>query len=1218
LSVVAAAGLIPCLLGLAPAAPPAAAPPVVFSAQAGGTYDGLPLFDAEPSHLDAYLDVLIEYVGLEGAARWAFGWRDDYTLTTGPNAGKTIPGSPQFAEHVHGVNPGGTAFPAPIALSQMWDKDLLGGIGQIISEEKLYTQDYTATTAASDVRSAFNAMISSALQDVRANPLSGRLEEGLGEDPQLASQLIQAMSRGISGIDDPASQDGFWTKAVLGTKHFTNYQAQWYRTVGSVDASQRHLMENASYPASRAISDGTMSAFMTSYGRTNGIPNNVSPLVQYAQSLAPYGMHQTNDHSSENQLATPGSYSNGFDQSYTPSDSDSAALFVLANTGGIAATWPDRYVLPDILDRIEAGTYGVTAEDVYEVAKAQVTPLIRVGLFNEYDPVTGVPIDYPFADLSATAATTPINWTVRSHQETALAAAQESIVLLKNQDAALPLSKDAAVAVVGPLSNARFPNTYANAVSVPGADNGGLTPLQGIDAVGRNIVGSATDGNVVRLKSVATGQYVTHDPADPDNLAFADQATPATAASFEVFDWGQDAVSLRSTSNGRWVQFAQSQCFCMPGIGCFPPGCDAAPPSAAVNVGQDAQFGTASTTLPNRLQLLDNTDGTVSIVANGFGGGFGGGFETALYTSGRYLTVDPSTGEVGATDPFGSATGMAAANTVETRFEVEVVQAAGTQAAEIANTGAEYAIVVLGHPSRNSSGEGSDRSTLYLGAEQYELAQEVAAQYPGKTIVVLSTCYPVIAESLQDDPNIAAILAYPYGGQYDGYALGQVIYGDYAPTGRLTQTWHADMSALPPISAYSIPEGQNQTTQLTDIDPRITVDMTNGDPIEAGLTYQYTESPVTYPFGYGLSYSTFSYSNLTLGADGQGGYQATVDVANTGSVDTAEVVQLYARNPDWSYGQAAPRSKLVAFERIEVAAGATASVTLAFDASNLALWNTNADGWRIEPGTYEFTAASSSDTPEATAGLVVAGDEWPELDATTAPVSVFDKAFAANQVTYRESSKANTLTGLREDRLVNGYYTVMSREAGAWVALSDLKFDASELVKLTVASTNQSSSLQLRLDAPDGPVIGTAEFGNTGRSPYVIAGNTSAGDIAVNEIGYTEIEIPLAQTVEGTRDLFIVFGEPDVRVRDLYVEPGQASPTLAPPSDQPSANQTPTAGSSAPAAPASPGVSGDAKGVAGELPWTGPIGTVLLPLAILLAAAGMALLRRGRGRAGHP
>jgi beta-glucosidase-like glycosyl hydrolase len=996
-------------------------------------------------------------------------------------------------------------------MGQSWNKELLADIGEVMAAENLYTEDYSTRTL-----SSFHAMISAAQQDIRANPLSGRLDEDFAEDPELASQLIDSMTRAMSGTDDPANEDGFWTKAIIDTKHFTNYNAQWYRTQGNFDASQRSLMEYTSYPAMRGFSSGAVNAFMTSYGRTNGIPNNVSPLVQYVQSLTPYGAHQTNDHSSENQLATANSFSNGFDTRYTPSNADTAALFTLANTGGVAATNPNSYPIAAFLAEVEAGTYGITPEDVFEIAKAQVTQLIRMGLFNERDE-NGQPIGYPFLGLSAISQT-PYNGSTPAHQEVALAASQEAIVLLKN-DGTLPLAKSSEVAVVGPLSNAIFSTTRTQAVP-SGLVNAGLTPLGGITAVAGAPVGTATDGTVIRLKSVATGNYVTFDTAAPSNPpVYATAASDEDAAAFEVFDWGQEAVSLRSPVTGRWLNGTTGN----------------------LNVGQNAPWGTSRTTLPNRLRFQDNGDGTVSLITNSFGGGFGGGFETSLYTAGRYVTVNADNAQLGVTGALGSAANAETLNTPATKFEVEVVSDAGSYAASLAGEdGAEYAIVVIGDSPRNSAGEGQDRSTLYLGPDQYELVDNVADAYPGNTIVVVSATSPVIVESVQNNPNVAAIVALPYNGEFGGLALGQILYGDVSPSGHLTQTWYADMSALPAINEYSIPEGRDAAgITLANIDPRITVDMTASDPIELDLTYQYTDADVTYPFGHGLTYPVISYGGLTVADNGDGTYTATVPLTSVGLQGTYEVVQLYAANPSSSYGDAAPKQKLVAFEKVWVPAGESRTATLVFDASNLALWNTNADGWRVEPGTYTFSAGRSSADLQDTTSVVVAGDAWPTLDAATAPVNLFDKAFAAEGVTYRESSKANTAAGLRADELVNGYYTVMSREAGAWAALSDVAFDGTEeRITLTVASTNPTSEVELRLDAPDGELLGSVEFASTGSAPYTIAGLTAAGDLSGNEIAYTDVDVTLEDPVEaGAHDVYVVFADAGVRVRDLWLAP---------------------------------------------------------------------------------
>ena len=252
----------------------------MFNTQVGGTYDGMPVFDGNPDHLDAYLDTLMQYVGIEGVVRWAHGQRGDFTIVSGPNAGKVVPGAPLFDDDVQGVS---TDLPAQVAMGQTWDKPLVGRIGEVIGNENLYRESFLKSI------STFNPMVGAALQDIRINPLSGRIDESFGEDPHLASALVDVESRGLSGIDAAGNDRGFWTKNMVDTKHFTSYAAQWFRRPGSNDVSARGFMEYWSLPAIKGFKSGAIDSMLTTYGRTNGIPNTLSPLISYVEHLSPWG-----------------------------------------------------------------------------------------------------------------------------------------------------------------------------------------------------------------------------------------------------------------------------------------------------------------------------------------------------------------------------------------------------------------------------------------------------------------------------------------------------------------------------------------------------------------------------------------------------------------------------------------------------------------------------------------------------------------------------------------------------------------------------------------------------------------------------------------------------------------------------------------------------------------------------------------------------------------
>ena len=156
-----------------------------------------------------------------------------------------------------------------------------------------------------------------------------------------------------------------------------------------------------------------------------------------------------------------------------------------------------------------------------------------------------------------------------------------------------------------------------------------------------------------------------------------------------------------------------------------------------------------------------------------------------------------------------------------------------------------------------------------------------------KTIVIINTEYPVEAEALQNDENVSAIVFNAFGGQYDATALVNVLYGEAAPTGRLVSTWYKSKDALPAIDKYALPEnamasiGPNLVEGLTldDIDDNVTVDMTETDMEQTHLTYMYADDEdVTYPFGYGLSYSEFTYSGMNAKADKDGNIDVSVTV----------------------------------------------------------------------------------------------------------------------------------------------------------------------------------------------------------------------------------------------------------------------------------------------------------------------------------------------------
>ena len=1081
-------------------------------------YKGLPLFDGIPAHLDAYLDVLMDYIGTEGMVRYALGYRGDYQLRFGEHAGNIIPGSELFGDHVQGVS---TDFPAIIALGQTWNKELVKKVGKVIGTENLNTCDFL------DTISNFNAVTCTAMQDLRVNPLSGRYDEGFGEDGTLVSEMVDAMATGASGIEEEENEDGFWTKCIVTTKHYTDYAGQQFRRSANIANSLRSVMEQQAKNIKKGISDGSVSGFMTSYGRTAGIPNSLSPLVQWIQSFAPWGEDGGNyvvtDYSSDWQLYSENSMGNGYDNSYVPTYSDALSLMLMARTGQGAANDQSTLKEPNtenqdaVMAELENGTSGLSLGDIKKTARAQVIPLIRNGIFNERDE-NGYPVNYPFISESMGASDTAYDYTNNEHLAVALQAAQESIVLLKNDNNILPLAKDANVAVAGPISDARFKTTYAVG-RTPDLENAGLSIGRGMMAVaGEDTITMTSDGNIIVLKASQNGKYVV---ADKNGVLTASADTANEASKFEAYSWGQgNGYSYKcvdnNSNNGLWLKFSEDR------DGNIEFGVVGTEELNVADTGLSATSYTA--TLPSRISVTTNDDGSSNILLNCYSESFFGA-EEAYYKNTRLLTTAED-GTVGYTDQIVDKDGQTTlAAETQNQFTVETVQETGSVTV---NAGADYAVVVVGTPTRHSAGEGNDRSDLYLGKDQYELIDNISAAYPGKTIVVINSVFPVIAEEIQNNENVAAIVYAPYAGQYDGYAAGQVLYGDVTPTGKLTSTWYADMSAFPLLDDYSIPDGTNNTTDLNGIAPRYTVDITQADAAATGLTYQYTNAPVTYDFGYGLSYTTYEYGELSIGEqDTDGNFTATVSVTNTGDKAGAEIVELYASNPDSTYENYAPKKRLAAFEKIELDTGETKEVTLKVSGEDMALWNSNTDEYEIEAGTYTFEAGASSQDVKATAQAEITGSDFDGLDISE-PVCVYDKSFAASNLTYNEYSKVHTAENLKNDVLVGGYSTVMARNEGAWTALNGVILDGITKLTASVAYDGEGETgIEVHLDSPDGEKVAEFNFGATDVNTYTV---DAVEDYEVHELGYTNVEAELTSEVSGTHDVYLVFKNADTQI----------------------------------------------------------------------------------------
>ncbi|MEH7416271.1 glycoside hydrolase family 3 C-terminal domain-containing protein [Neobacillus drentensis] len=1102
----------------------------VFKKQVGGVFDGMPLFDGVPEHLDQFVDAYFDYTGLEGPAVYATGSRNHYTLQRGTNAGKVIPGALSAADNVQGVS---TDFPALVGMGETWNKDLLADIGKVMGSEKIST--LKVKQGDSNIHGGTNPSATVAftvVSDMRINPLSGRFDEGFSEDPYMTGTMIDNMAAGLSGTDQEKSNDGFWMRAVVGTKHFSVYNAQWFRQTASNSASARSIFEYQTRSPLKALSSGSVGGVMTSFGRTNGIPNILSPYQRHANNFSKYGVYSSPDFNADQLVFQAGMQGNGYDTQYATDRTTATILMILAKANAGRPSPNEQNAKDDvaaIVDAVEQGKYGLTKEDLIEAARPHVNQMVRVGIFNEVDE-NGIPKNYPFAEEAKDVRSQPATYNTPEHQQVALRAAEESIVLLKN-DGTLPLAKTKKAAVSGAYADARFKTTYSVGTT-PNIDNSGISPLLAIiKANGANNVSYTSGAKVVALKSKLNDQTVTADPNAADVAKGSQLITTADpmdvnnpAQLFEVFDWGQKGYSLRSLKNGRWITSPAAANATVENTN-----------NTALNLtNNDWDLGQMlgnTSTIPPTIRVEDNSDHTISLIANGYRTGFTGDFTNWYYASGRFITTG-SDGKLKTSSATLGNKANAANRNVDVKFDQTVVKEVGADAVKRAETD-DYAVVFVGAIPRHSAGEGTDRSDLNMGEADYQLVDKVSSAFAAqgkKTVVVVKSSFPVGMGKIQNNPNVSAIVYQPYGGQYDSYALAQVLYGDYAPTGRLSSTWYADMSAFPKIDKYSIPEGNTAIT-LDGIDPRYSVDMTNADPEESKLTYMYTKAKVTYPFGYGLSYSSFSYRdfNVPTSANGNSPFKVTVKVKNDGKVNTSEVVQLYVKNNNSAYGSHAPQKQLAAFDKVSLAAGETKTVTLTVNPKDFAIWDVNAEKFMIENGTYDLMVGASSQDIRAQKAIAISGDSLAALP-TNKPFNVFDHAFASNEVVYNEVSKARTAESLKEKKVVGGYYAVHSKQDGSWAAMPKVVLTGSKKVTASVASDTAGGQITLHADSVNSEPFAVINVPQTGKKTYTIE---NAG-VTVNELGYKDITVDLAKNApKGQHTIYVKFHSPDIRVDTL-------------------------------------------------------------------------------------
>jgi beta-glucosidase len=260
------------------------------------------------------------------------------------------------------------------------------------------------------------------------------------------------------------------------------------------------------------------------------------------------------------------------------------------------------------------------------------------------------------------------------------------------------------------------------------------------------------------------------------------------------------------------------------------------------------------------------------------------------------------------------------------------------------------AVVLIVGTTNEWETEGSDRATMGLPGRQDELIEKVTAANP-KTVVVINASSPIAMEWLD---RVPAVLQAWFPGQEFGNALADLLFGDASPSGKLPTTFPRKLQDTPAFFNYPGESGQ----------------MLYGEGIFVGYRgYDARDVEPLFPFGHGLSYTTFEYGDVHVSIDGPDTVVVEVDVTNKGQRAGKETVQCYVRDLEASLAR--PPKELKGFAKVSLEPGETSTARIVLDRRAFSFYDPSRAAWVLEPGEFELLIGSSSRDIRAAATLTL-------------------------------------------------------------------------------------------------------------------------------------------------------------------------------------------------------------------------------------------------------
>ncbi|MGB0385711.1 MAG: glycoside hydrolase family 3 C-terminal domain-containing protein [Ardenticatenaceae bacterium] len=806
-------------------------------------------------------------------------------------------------EGLHGLGRAGvaTVFPQAIGLAATWNEDLMLQVATAISDEARAKHHEAARRGIREMYTGLTYW--SPNINIFRDPRWGRGQETYGEDPYLTARIGVAFVKGLQG-DDPN-----YMKLAATPKHYAVHSGpESLRHEFDARIDERDMREFYLFAFEATVKEAHAASIMGAYNRTNGEACCASPTLLEKILRQEWGF-------------------DGYVVSDCEGIRDIFEHHKLVETAAEAAALAVKHgcelncgcAYEALQDAVEQGLIDEPAID--QAVARLFHARFKLGMFDPPDAV-------PYAQLSTEVINSP------KHQELALQAARESVVLLKNEGDLLPLRKDLeSIAVIGPNADnlqvllGNYHGTPTTAVSLFEGLRRQLSP----ETIVYHAPGCALADGLPRLEPISTAYLRPRQQTATEsglNGRYYPNAEFTGSPQLERVDRQIDFTW--KDSNPLTAQWGDH--FSVQWDGFLVP-----PRSGVYHLGVNG-FSEYRLYLDGELLFKSKMEHHAILKST-----------PVKLEAGRLYRLQLDYVNEGLDPQIQLLWGLP-----EVDYEAQALEAAQKADVVVMVMGLSPQLEGEEMPIQIEGFAGGDRTDIKLPATQEKLLKKIHAL--GKPVVLVLTNGSPVAVNWAAE-HIPAIVEAWYPGQAGGTAIADVLFGDYNPAGRLPVTFYQSIDDLPPFEEYGL----------------------------EGRTYRYFGGQPLFPFGHGLSYTTFAYENLQIDQlDVQAGDKVAVrlDISNRGSRAGDEVVQLYTRQTE----EARSPLKLKGFKRLSLEAGERKSLTFHLHTNQLGLYD-DMMRYIVQPQTVQVMVGRSAQDLRLTSEFNLVGEP---LDATDEKVFFSD------------------------------------------------------------------------------------------------------------------------------------------------------------------------------------------------------------------------------------